>query len=114
MGHFNRNKHRTERFLDIIGHANIEVRDGLMIEEMGTLTITALAMLAIIGILYLLMKLAISRSISKVKKPPVEIKEDMVQCFSCGHVVPAEKALEKKGRYFCGLKKGERGEFKES
>ncbi|HEA26122.1 MAG TPA: hypothetical protein ENH92_03285 [Ectothiorhodospiraceae bacterium] len=85
-----------------------------MIEEMDTLTIAILSILVGIGLLYLLMKLAISRSVSKVKKPPVEIKEDMVQCFSCGHVVPAEKALEKKGRYFCGLKKGERGEFKES
>jgi len=85
-----------------------------MIEKMDTLTIIVLSVLVGIGLLYLLMKLAISRSINKVKKPPAEIKEDMVQCFSCGHVVPTEKALEKKGRYFCGLKKGERGEYKES
>lgn len=81
---------------------------------MDTLTITALSVLAIIGIFYLLMKLSVRRSINKVTKPPVEIKEDMVQCFSCGHVVPEEKAIEKKGRYFCGIKKGERGEYKES
>lgn len=85
-----------------------------MIEAMDTLTIAALSILVGIGILYLLMKLAISRSVNRVKKPPVEIKEDMVQCFSCGHVVAQQRALEKKGRYFCGLKKGERGEFKVS
>lgn len=76
--------------------------------------ITSLIIVSIIGLLYLLMKLAISRSINNVKKPPVEITDDMVQCFSCGHVVAKDKALEKKGRYFCGLKKGERGEFKVS
>lgn len=31
-----------------------------------------------------------------------------VQCFSCGLWVPREGALEKKGRYFCGVRKSER------
>lgn len=85
-----------------------------MLEELETLTVTALAILVGIGLVYLLMKVAITRSVNRVKTPPAAIKEDMVQCFSCGHVVPQEKALEKKGRYFCGLKKGESGEFKAS
>ncbi len=80
---------------------------------MDTLTITVLIILIGIGLFYLLLKISINRSVSKVKQPPAEIEEDMVKCFSCGHVVPVENALEKKGRYFCGLKKGERGEFKE-
>ncbi|MCW8917907.1 MAG: hypothetical protein OQL08_03725 [Gammaproteobacteria bacterium] len=31
-----------------------------------------------------------------------------MQCFSCGMVVPIAKALEKKGRYFCGVKRNDR------
>ena len=36
------------------------------------------------------------------------LPEDQVQCFSCGMVVPRAKALEKKGRYFCGVKRNDR------
>lgn len=81
---------------------------------MDTITITALVILVGIALFYLMLKISISRSVKKVKQPPAVIPEEMVQCFSCGHVVPEEKAIEKKGRYFCGLKKGERGEYKES
>ena len=80
---------------------------------MDTLTITILIILAAIGLFYLLFKIAINRSVKKVKQPPAEIPDDMVKCFSCGYVVPIESALEKKGRYFCGLKKGEREEVSE-
>lgn len=57
---------------------------------------------------YLKLKLSIQKSIDKVQRPPDEIEEGMVQCFSCGMVVPEEKALEKKGRYFCGVKRNDR------
>ncbi|MCW8888702.1 MAG: hypothetical protein OQK25_06535 [Gammaproteobacteria bacterium] len=63
--------------------------------------------------LYLLMKISINRSISRIQQPPAEIPDDMVKCFSCGHVVPVKSALEKKGRYFCGLKKSERDASKD-
>jgi len=72
------------------------------------MTITILVTLAGVGLFYLFLKISINRSVKKVKQPPAEIPDDMVKCFSCGHVVPLEGALEKKGRYFCGLKKGER------
>lgn len=80
---------------------------------MESITIILLAILTGIIAFYILFKIAINRSIKKVKQPPAEIPEEMVKCFSCGHVVPIEGALEKKGRYFCGLKKEEREKLKE-
>jgi hypothetical protein len=85
-----------------------------MVEQMDGITITLFIILAAAGLFYLLLKIAINRSVSKIKQPPAEIPEDMVKCFSCGYVVPIESALEKKGRYFCGLKKGEREESTEA
>ncbi|MCW8824793.1 MAG: hypothetical protein OQK78_00030 [Gammaproteobacteria bacterium] len=80
---------------------------------MNTLTIILIVLAAAAALFYLLMKISINRSISKVQQPPAEIPDDMVKCFSCGHVVPVESALEKKGRYFCGLKKSERDELQD-
>ncbi len=57
---------------------------------------------------YLRLRYAINKSVSRVAKPAQEIAEGDVQCFSCGMVVPVEKALEKKGRYFCGVKRNDR------
>jgi NADH:ubiquinone oxidoreductase subunit 3 (subunit A) len=72
-------------------------------------TLYVLIAVAIIALaFYLKLKLAINRSVDKVKRPPGEIEEGKVQCFSCGMVVAKEKALEKKGRYFCGVKRNDR------
>ncbi|MCW8906120.1 MAG: hypothetical protein OQL28_02630 [Sedimenticola sp.] len=37
-----------------------------------------------------------------------EAEQGLVPCFTCGMKVPRESALEKKGRYFCGVKKVDR------
>jgi len=37
-----------------------------------------------------------------------EAEQGLVPCFTCGMKVPRESALEKKGRYFCGVKKAQR------
>jgi|GEM_PF-2108752 len=37
-----------------------------------------------------------------------EAEQGLVPCFTCGMKIPREGALEKKGRYFCGVKKQER------
>jgi hypothetical protein len=36
------------------------------------------------------------------------LEQNLVPCFTCGLKIPKEGALEKKGRYFCGVKKQER------
>jgi len=72
-------------------------------------TLYVLIAVAIIALaFYLKLKLAINRSVDKVKRPPSKFEEGTVQCFSCGMVVAKEKALEKKGRYFCGVKRNDR------
>ncbi len=35
-------------------------------------------------------------------------ENNLVPCFTCGLKIPKEGALEKKGRYFCGVKKQDR------
>lgn len=37
-----------------------------------------------------------------------EADQGLVPCFTCGMKIPREGALEKKGRYFCGIKKAQR------
>lgn len=37
-----------------------------------------------------------------------EAEQGLVPCFTCGMKIPREGALEKKGRYFCGVKKRDR------
>ena len=73
---------------------------------------TTVYLLIVVGIaaiaFYIKLKLSIKKSIDKVQRPPDEIVEGMVKCFSCGMVVEEEKALEKKGRYFCGVKRNDR------
>ncbi len=72
-------------------------------------TIYIVAGLLLLGLaVYLALQYSIRKSVDKVKKPPAVIDEGMVQCFSCGMVVEKEKALEKKGRYFCGVKRNDR------
>lgn len=71
--------------------------------------VVAILLIAVVAIaFYLRLKFSISKSVNTVKKPPEVIPEESVQCFSCGMVVPREKALEKKGRYFCGVKRNDR------
>jgi hypothetical protein len=36
------------------------------------------------------------------------LEQNLVPCFTCGLKISKEGALEKKGRYFCGVKKQER------
>lgn len=59
-------------------------------------------------VFYLLLQRSIKRSVAKMQRPPEKLEEGTVQCFSCGMAVPKEKALEKKGRYFCGVKRNDR------
>ena len=75
---------------------------------MSTALIILLA-IAVLGVaFYLRLRYAVKRSIKRIKLPPAVIDEGSVQCFSCGMVVPIDKALEKKGRYFCGVKRNDR------
>jgi hypothetical protein len=71
-------------------------------------TYLILGLIAALLLFYLLLQIAINKSVKKITPPPATIPHDSVQCFSCGMVVPAEKALEKKGRYFCGVKRNDR------
>lgn len=75
---------------------------------MMTITFVALGFIFMALIFFLILKLAINRNVKKIKPPPEKIPEGSVQCISCGMVVPREKALEKKGRYFCGVKRNDR------
>lgn len=67
-----------------------------------------LGLIAVALVFYLRLKMAINKSVNSIKQPPAKIPDDSVQCVSCGMVVPLEKALEKKGRYFCGVKRNDR------
>jgi hypothetical protein len=73
-----------------------------------TTTFVVIGLITIVLIFFLSFKLAINKSVKKIKSPPATIPHDSVQCFSCGMVVPVEKALKKKGRYFCGVKRNDR------
>jgi hypothetical protein len=42
------------------------------------------------------------------KPSAAEPAEGDVRCFTCGIHVPIENALEKNGRYFCGVRKQDR------
>ncbi|MCW8828454.1 MAG: hypothetical protein OQK94_05305 [Gammaproteobacteria bacterium] len=75
---------------------------------MNAVVVTLLLIAVVAVAFYLRLKFSISNSVNTVKKAPEVIPEDSVQCFSCGMVVPREKALEKKGRYFCGVKRNDR------
>lgn len=57
---------------------------------------------------YVHLKLRNARTPSPALADRIRSDGREVQCFSCGDWVPRETALEKKGRYFCGVKKGER------
>ena len=52
--------------------------------------------------------LALKKAAKEKEEAAKALPEDEVQCFSCGMVVAKEKALEKKGRYFCGVKRNDR------
>ena len=53
-------------------------------------------------------KLATRKNIQSFNKTPQTCGDGEVQCFSCGMIIEEEKALEKKGRYFCGVKRNDR------
>ncbi len=57
---------------------------------------------------YLRLKASINKSVMPLKSLLPMSPTVRCNCFSCGMVVPAEKALEKKGRYFCGVKRNDR------
>ncbi|MEN8170403.1 MAG: hypothetical protein ABFS08_09295 [Pseudomonadota bacterium] len=73
-----------------------------------TTLFVVLGLIAVALVFYLRLKMAINKSVNRIKQPPAKIPDDSVQCVSCGMVVPLEKALEKKGRYFCGVKRNDR------
>ncbi|SCZ52854.1 hypothetical protein [Thiohalomonas denitrificans] len=60
------------------------------------------------GLLIFMRYMALKRAAKEQEEAARALPEDEVQCFSCGLVVPREKALEKKGRYFCGVKRNDR------
>ncbi len=51
---------------------------------------------------------ALKRATKEKEEAAHALPEHQVQCFSCGMIVTKEKALEKKGRYFCGVKRNDR------
>lgn len=75
---------------------------------MSTVLIILLLFVALTLAFVLRLRYAVQKSVQRIKPPPAVIDEGCVQCFSCGMVVPEEKALEKKGRYFCGVKRNDR------
>lgn len=60
------------------------------------------------AVAFLLYNRALKKAAKEKEAAARALPEDEVQCFSCGMVVPKEKALEKKGRYFCGVKRNDR------
>jgi hypothetical protein len=52
--------------------------------------------------------MAIKRAAREKEEAARALSEKEVQCFSCGMVVAKETALEKNGRYFCGVKRNDR------
>lgn len=75
------------------------------------MSMSLLTVLVVVGVallFYLRLRYAMKKSVERIKRPPATIDEGSVQCFSCGMVVPRDKALEKKGRYFCGIKRNDR------
>ncbi|MEJ1384730.1 MAG: hypothetical protein RPU34_04040 [Candidatus Sedimenticola sp. (ex Thyasira tokunagai)] len=62
-------------------------------------------------VIYLLVKIIKRGSSKKGNEIPgyqPEATDETVRCFTCGMDTPIETALEKKGRYFCGVKKHDR------
>jgi hypothetical protein len=74
---------------------------------MADLLLFMLPPLALIltGILFFRKRQRIKREKEQARR---EAELDLVGCFTCGLKIPREGALEKKGRYFCGVKKAER------
>lgn len=64
------------------------------------------ALIVIIAALWLQLLSRKTRQPTPISRSRDEGKE--VRCVTCGIWVAREKALEKKGRYFCGVKKSER------
>jgi len=60
-------------------------------------------------ILYLVLRAKQRRAQQKIQQAAEKAQaEGNVRCFTCGVYVPLKGALEKKGRYFCGIKKQDR------
>ena len=75
---------------------------------MTTLLVILGVVAAAVLIFYIRLKMAMKKSVNEVQSPPTTIPDGSVQCISCGMVVEKDKALEKKGRYFCGVKRNDR------
>lgn len=91
--------------------AEIGVHEGCWFGKvfyMNTAAMTIIGFVFVALVYFLRLRASINKSVNAVKKPPSAVPEGTVQCFSCGMVVPVEKALEKKGRYFCGVKRNDR------
>ncbi len=61
--------------------------------------------LLLIGLLFHRKRQRIKREKEQARR---EAEQGLVPCFTCGLKIPRESALEKKGRYFCGVKKQDR------
>ena len=76
---------------------------------MGMIGLSAVAIVIVAGLLaFARHNRALKKAAKEKEEAAKALPEDEVQCFSCGMVVPKEKALEKKGRYFCGVKRNDR------
>lgn len=69
---------------------------------------SALLLIPIIGALWFYHKRNQKRAEQKQEEERRARENNLVPCFTCGLKIPKEGALEKKGRYFCGVKKAER------
>ncbi|HKJ77334.1 MAG TPA: hypothetical protein VKA64_09035 [Gammaproteobacteria bacterium] len=76
---------------------------------MQLIVFTLAGMVVLAGVFaFLRYNMALKKAAKEKEEAEKALPEDEVQCFSCGMVVPKEKALEKKGRYFCGVKRNDR------
>ena len=68
--------------------------------------------LSIAGLVAALLGVVLLKRFAKPRAAPPVVRsrnnDSEVRCFTCGLWVPKKQALEKKGRYFCGVKKSER------
>lgn len=76
--------------------------------EMKLLALGVVVVVAAGLVILLRHNLALRKAAREKEEAAKALPDDQVQCFSCGMVVPRDKALEKKGRYFCGVKRNDR------
>ncbi|WP_303907679.1 hypothetical protein [Thiohalomonas denitrificans] len=76
---------------------------------MKTILIVAVGMVLLaVLVVFVRYNMALRKAAKEKEEAARALPDDKVQCFSCGLVVAKEKALEKKGRYFCGVKRNDR------